>query len=159
MKPRVKICCISNVQEAQLAISAGADALGLVGKMPSGPGVISDNRIKEIAVFVPPPVATFLLTSSTDAASIMQHYQLTQTNTIQIVDALPVAAYQQLREGLPGVKLVQVVHVQGEKSVEEAQRVAEIRCHPVGLWQSWLTCEGIGGHRTYTRLDHQPENL
>lgn len=124
-KPRVKICCISSVQEAKLAISAGADALGLVGNMPSGPGIISDARIREIARVVPPPVATFLLTSHTDGDSILQHHQRAQTNTIQFVDALPTEVYLQLREALPYIKLVQVVHVQGEKSVDEAQRVAE----------------------------------
>lgn len=125
MKPRVKICCISTVQEASVAIAAGADALGLVGEMPSGPGVISDEKIKEITRMVPPPVATFLLTSHISAQGIVQHHQRTYTNTIQLVDAVPEDVYQELRAALPGVRLVQVVHVQGEKSVEEAQRVAE----------------------------------
>ncbi|WP_162052352.1 phosphoribosylanthranilate isomerase [Pontibacter pamirensis] len=125
LKPRIKICCISNVQEAQLAISAGADALGLVGEMPSGPGVIPDALIKAIVMTVPPPVATFLLTSCTDIKSILEHHQRTQANTIQFVDALPIEAYQQVREAVSGIKLVQVVHVQGETSVKEAQRVAE----------------------------------
>ncbi|WP_317048117.1 hypothetical protein [Pontibacter diazotrophicus] len=97
IKPRVKICSISSVQEAQLAIAAGADALGLVGEMPSGPGVIPDARIKEIVMTVPPPVATFLLTSSTAVESIIEHHQRTQANTLQFVDALPVGAYQQIR--------------------------------------------------------------
>lgn len=90
LKPRIKICCIRSVQEAQLAISAGADALGLVGLMPSKPGVIPDVRIKEIVMTVPLPVATFLLTSYTEVQSILEHHQRTLANTIQFVDALPV---------------------------------------------------------------------
>lgn len=43
IQPRVKICCISSVQEAWLAIRAGASALGLVSEMPSGPGIISEE--------------------------------------------------------------------------------------------------------------------
>ena len=47
-KPRVKICCISSVGEAHLAIRHGASALGLVSEMPSGPGVIEERVIAEI---------------------------------------------------------------------------------------------------------------
>jgi len=66
MMPRVKICCIGSVAEAEVAIRHGADALGLVSAMPSGPGPISDELVAAIAATVPPPIATFLLTSLTD---------------------------------------------------------------------------------------------
>ena len=46
---RAKICCIETVGEAALAVRHGADALGLVSEMPSGPGVISEDRIAEIS--------------------------------------------------------------------------------------------------------------
>ncbi len=125
MKPRVKICCISSQEEAALAIRYGAAALGLVGHMPSGPGVITDDLIFEITRRVPPPIGTFLLTSETSAAAIIQHHRITQTNTIQIVDALSSGSYQELRAALPGIKLVQVIHVLNEASVEEALAAAE----------------------------------
>ncbi len=64
--PRVKICCISSVEEAKIAIKHGASALGLVGHMPSGPGVIGDELINQIAKSVPPPISTFLLTNETN---------------------------------------------------------------------------------------------
>ena len=124
-QPRVKICCISSVSEAQMAIRCGAAALGLVGAMPSGPGVISDEQIRTIAQEVPPPVATFLLTSETSAAAIIRHQQRVQTNTLQMVDALAEGAYQEIRVALPGVKLVQVIHVVDEASVDEALALAE----------------------------------
>lgn len=123
--PRVKICCISSVFEAQLAVSYGASALGLVGKMPSGPGVIMDELIAEIAQKVPPPISTFLLTSETSASSIIGHHQKVNTTTIQIVDALAEGTYRQIREQLPAVKLVQVIHVIDERTVEEALQVAQ----------------------------------
>lgn len=123
--PRVKICCISSVAEARLAVAYGASALGLVGKMPSGPGVITDDLIAEIAQQVPPPISTFLLTSETSAASIIEHHQKVNTTTIQIVDALAEGTYRQIREQLPAVKLVQVIHVIDERTVEEAIEVAQ----------------------------------
>lgn len=124
IKPRIKICCISSIEEAQMAISFGASALGLVGNMPSGPGVIEDNLIRSIAQSVPPSIATFLLTSETTAEEIIAHHHRTLTNTIQIVDALIDEKYDALRAALPQVKLVQVVHVINEQSIDEALRLA-----------------------------------
>lgn len=125
MTPRIKICCIADKAEAAMAISYGADAIGLVGKMPSGPGPIADDLIKQIAVTVPPPIATFLLTSEQTASGIIEHHGRTHTNTIQIVDELTDRSYQEIRNALPNVKLVQVIHVVGEQSVEEAAELAE----------------------------------
>ncbi|MEQ1923911.1 MAG: phosphoribosylanthranilate isomerase, partial [Pyrinomonadaceae bacterium] len=122
---RVKICCIANEQEASDAIAFGASAIGLVGAMPSGPGPISDEEIYCIAQSVPPPIAIFLLTSEQTAQGIIAHHQRTKTNTIQIVDELTDRAYHEIREALPHVKLVQVIHVVGEQSVREAAELAE----------------------------------
>jgi phosphoribosylanthranilate isomerase len=125
MRLRLKICCVGSVGEAALAVAHGADALGLVSEMPSGPGVISDELAREIAARVPPPVATFLLTSRQSAAAIIEQQRFVRANTLQIVDRLTHGTYRNLRDALPGVALVQVVHVQGEESVEEALRAAE----------------------------------
>lgn len=125
MKPRIKICCISSVKEAEMAVSFGASALGLVGKMPSGPGPIADELIASIIKIVPPPVATFLLTSETNAEGIISHQQRVHSSTIQIVDALTERNYQLIRTHLPSVKLVQVIHVIDESSVGEAIELSE----------------------------------
>ncbi len=123
--PRVKICCISSVEEARLAVQMGASALGLVSHMPSGPGVIPDELIAEIAHSVPPPVATFLLTSLREADAIVQQHTVCQTSTLQLVDSVAISEIQKLRRRLPSVKLVQVIHVIGDESFEEAKAVAE----------------------------------
>jgi len=124
MITRIKICCISSLDEARMAISAGASALGLVGWMPSGPGVISDEQIFRISLAVPPPIGTFLLTSETSAPGIIKHWHRCHTNTIQIVDAVGEGTYDELRKSLPGVKLVQVIHVLDEHTVEEAVEIS-----------------------------------
>ena len=124
-KSRVKICCISSIAEAALAIRYGADALGLVGNMPSGPGIISDSLIKEIAQTIPPPIASFLLTSETASTAIIEHHQKVQTNTIQIVDALTAGSYAEIRATLPAVKIIQVIHVVNEQSVAEAIHISQ----------------------------------
>ncbi len=124
-KVRVKICCISSVDEALIAIKCGASALGLVSNMPSGPGVIEDSLIRSIAKVVPPPVSTFLLTSKTKPVDIINHYKRVNTSTIQIVDELEDKQYQLLRTELPNVKLVQVIHVVDRNSIDEAIEVSE----------------------------------
>lgn len=125
MKTKVKICCINSENEAQMAIDYGASALGLVAKMPSGPGPISDELILSIAKTIPEHIASFMLTSETSADDIIQHHYRTQTNTIQIVDALAFGTYDQIKKTLPAINIVQVIHVIDESSVEEALSIAE----------------------------------
>jgi len=125
MRIRIKICCISSIKEANTAIELGADAIGLVAKMPSGPGPIPDVLIKQIVHSVPPLIGTFLLTSETSADEIIKHHHRTQTNTIQIVDLLSKGTYSQIKEALPSVKIVQVIHVIDSKSVDLAIRLSE----------------------------------
>lgn len=124
MIPKVKICCISSETEARMAVQAGAAALGLVAKMPSGPGPISDELILQIAQKVPPPIATFMLTSETSSAEIIKHHKRTLTNTIQIVDELSAGTYEEIRAALPTIKLVQVIHVSDEQSIDYAISIA-----------------------------------
>jgi phosphoribosylanthranilate isomerase len=106
-----------------LAIRYGASVLGLVSEMPSGPGVINENLIADISSKVPPPVATFLLTSKQTAEEIIAQHLKTKTNTLQLVDHLPHNELKKLREQLPGIKLVQVIHVLNENSIDEALSV------------------------------------
>jgi phosphoribosylanthranilate isomerase len=122
--PRVKICCIQSIEEADLAIRYGASAIGLVSDMPSGPGPIPETSIAEIASAVPPGVATFLLTCREDAGAIIDQQRECRANTIQIVDRLRSGSYDDIRAALPGVSLVQVIHVRGPEALEEAAEAA-----------------------------------
>jgi len=123
-KPRVKICCIASVAEAWMAIEHGASAIGLVSAMPSGPGPIAEELIAEIAAPVPPGVASFLLTCKQDVASIIDQQSRTRVNTIQICDRLVDGTYEDLRQALPGISLVQVIHVTGPEAVHEALAIS-----------------------------------
>lgn len=122
--PRIKICCIQSIDEARMAIRTGASALGLVSAMPSGPGVISEETITEIAAFVPPPIATFLLTSLQDTEQIIAQHRRCRTNTIQLCDRINKGTHAELIQALPGIKIVQVIHVTGEESVAESIETA-----------------------------------
>ena len=123
-KVKVKICCIQSLDEAKLAIKYGAGALGLVSEMPSGPGVISEDLIIEIKKQVPAHIRTFLLTSKTNTDEIITQYKKCSTSHIQLVDSIGIDVYKKLKDELSAVKLVQVIHVTGEESIDEAVNVS-----------------------------------
>jgi phosphoribosylanthranilate isomerase len=124
VKTRVKICCIKSLEEIELALRYGASALGFVSSMPSGLGPISEDLIAELVPRVPPGVSSFLLTSRQDAESIITPQRRARVNTLQLVDAVSFETLRELRRALPGIALVQVVHVAGTDSLERAQSVA-----------------------------------
>jgi phosphoribosylanthranilate isomerase len=123
-RPRIKVCCIQDEGEAWTAIRLGASALGLVSAMPSGPGVIPEETIARVAARVPPGVATFLLTSLQGAPAIAAQQRRLRTTAVQMVDSLAAESYASLREAMPGIGLVQVIHVRGAESVEQAMALA-----------------------------------
>lgn len=124
MRTRIKVCCIASPAEAHLAVQLGADALGLVSAMPSGPGPIAEEMIAKIVAGVAPPIATFLLTSRTRVDDIVRQHARCRTNTIQLVDALASGTLAELRAALPGISIVQVIHVTGPESVAQALEAA-----------------------------------
>ena len=123
---RFKVCCIRSIEEAALAVRHGAAALGLVSAMPSGPGVIDDDVIRQIALWAPLSTRTFLLTARTDADDIARQVRASATNTVQLVDAVPLPSLARLRCLLPDVRLVQVIHVRDESSVQQALQAAPL---------------------------------
>ncbi len=124
VRPRVKICCIADRAERDLAIAAGAAAIGLVSAMPSGPGVIADDLIRDLAAGVPPGVDAFLLTSRISADEIVAQARAAQPHVLQIVEPVPAEVRARVRAALPGVRIVQVLHVGGEDAVAEARDLA-----------------------------------
>ncbi len=124
VRPRIKICCMASLEEALLAAEHGADAVGLVSEMPSGPGPIPESLIIEIAAALKGRgVRRFLLSSKPDATAIIAQVRRTGVDTVQVVDRLALGTHRDLRVALPGVDVVQVVHVVGERSVREAQEM------------------------------------
>lgn len=105
-------------------MSCGASALGLVSAMPSGPGVVDEDLIAQIIRTVPPPIATFLLTAQQNADAIIEQQHRCRPNTLQLVDAVAESELMRLRHALPGIALVQVIHVMGLESIDEACAVA-----------------------------------
>jgi len=143
--PRVKICCIASIEEAAMAIECGASALGLVSHMPSGPGVISEDRIAEIAARVPPGITSFLLTCKQHSAEIIQQHRRCRTSCIQICDRLTSGSYQELREALPGISIVQVIHVVGPSSIEALEVALHVNAILLDSGNPALEIKELGG--------------
>lgn len=106
-----------------MAIAHGADALGLVARMPSGPGPISDEAIAAIASHIPPGIASFLLSCEQSSAEIISHINRVHTNTLQLVDELSSGTYADIRQAFPHLRIVQVIHVTGEQSITQAKAI------------------------------------
>ena len=124
IRPRVKVCCIASEEEAALAVRMGASAIGLVSRMPSGPGPIPEFRIRDIAQTVPPAVATFLLTCETTAKLIIEQQRFCRTTTLQLVDEVEPGVHARVREALPGISIVQVIHVRDDDALRQSIAVA-----------------------------------
>src|SRR3712207_3593330 len=125
MRTRVKICCMASVEEMRLAVEAGADAVGLVAEMPSGPGPIADELAAEIALAVPPGVTAFLLTSRESGPEIAAHAAAVGVTAVQIVRHVDRNDHDAIRRLDPRLKIIQVVHVEDGGAVELARHYAE----------------------------------
>ena len=123
MKIKIKVCCIKSIEEADLAIQMGASAIGLVSEMPSGPGVISEELAAQISAAIPTGINKFLLTSKEESDSIISQQRRVGADTLQLCNQLSLAQYEELRRAIPRVSLVQVLHVLGEETLEEALRI------------------------------------
>lgn len=137
---------MGSVAEMRLAVRYGAAAVGLVSAMPSGPGVIDDALIGEIAAAVPPGVASFLLTCKTDVTEIIAQQRRLRANTLQLCDRLARGTHRELRAALPGIALVQVIHVGTDESVAEALAVApEVDALLLDSGNQQLAVKELGG--------------
>ena len=124
MRTRIKICCIASIAEARMAIAAGADALGFVGAMPSGARTIAEADIAAVTAVVPPPVASFLLTSELTAEAISAQLRRSRPTTVQIVAHIDPAEAARLAELEPDIRRVQVIHVEGPQALDLIPRYA-----------------------------------
>jgi len=123
---QLKVCCIATIAEAELALAHGADAIGLVSAMPSGPGPIPDADIAVIARATTGRARRFLLTSRTTAHEIAAHVRDAGTDTVQIVDTPSAQLLRDLRRMTEGIALVPVIHVRGADAIAQARALAPL---------------------------------
>lgn len=120
----IKVCCIQDEAELVLAASEGASHGGLVAEMPSGPGPIGDDDIAHLAAMAPRSLTPVLLTARTEPAAIAEHVRRTGVRAVQLVQHVPRATRVALRRTVPGVEIIQVLHVEGPSSLDAARDAA-----------------------------------
>ena len=114
MRTKIKICCIQSADEAKLAFATGADAIGLVSSMPSGPGPIPDSRIRDVISAFPGSMSV-LLSSRTSFDAVRRQVDFCRPAALQLVDHVSPGVRKRLKIEFPDLTLIQVVHVQGEE--------------------------------------------
>ena len=144
--PRIKICCIASVEEAAMAVAAGASALGLVSHMPSGPGVIGDELIAEIAARrsagdrnIPAYLAAKRGRDRHSATFLPDQHDS------DLRSSRCMARIANSRNALPGISIVQVVHVTGPESVEEAAALTDVDAILLDSGNQKLAVKELGG--------------
>ena len=121
---RIKICCMQSASEVALAVAHGADALGFVSAMPSGFGPVPEPLIGTLIAGVPAGVASFLLTCERRADAVAGQVRRLRPTTVQLVDRPDPGCRAALRRVCAGTAIVQVVHVTGAASADEALAAA-----------------------------------
>ncbi len=115
MRTRIKICCIQSADEARLAFAAGADAIGLVSEMPSGPGPIPESRIRTVISAFPDGVSV-LLSSRTSSDAICEQVSHCLPASLQLVDHVSPEIREKVKAEFPDLVIIQVVHVKCEEA-------------------------------------------
>lgn len=131
--PSFKVCCIRTADEMEQAKEAGATWAGLVGAMPSGPGPLPDERIRAMVPGVPGGITPVLLTARATAGEIAGHLEATglaarlrrgRSVGVQLVRHLDAPVRRELKELLPGLAVLQVLHVDGPAALDRMEGLA-----------------------------------
>ncbi|MDR0978393.1 MAG: phosphoribosylanthranilate isomerase [Lachnospiraceae bacterium] len=124
---RVKICGIKNIEDGLKAVEFGADAIGLlVGQEHNSKDFISISTAKEIVNKMPPFVSTVLVTHINNAELIIDMIKKIGVNTVQLHSDIGIVEINKIKENCPNVKLIKLVHIIGEKSIDEVKVYSNI---------------------------------
>jgi phosphoribosylanthranilate isomerase len=123
---KVKICGITNIEDAMQAISFGADALGFqVGMRHKTEDEVSPEEAKAIVASLPPFVSYVMVTHLQDAKTIISLLKLIQkTTTLQLHDDdIDLKEISAIREKIPSVRIIKAIHVVVDGSDSPLQKL------------------------------------
>jgi phosphoribosylanthranilate isomerase len=129
----IKICGTTSERDADLAIRAGANALGFI--MAQSPRQVSDTAAYAIGTIVPKGVETIGVFVNEDPKTLMETARFCRFTGVQLHGDEDAAYISQLRKGLPGTKIVKSI------SATELSDVANLAP------DAWLVDNALPGRR------------
>ena len=114
---RVKICGITSVKDLNIAIEAGADAIGMVVDVAQSPRNITITQAKEIIKATPLFIDTVVVTVPEDINYLVKLNQELKPRILQVHGLENL--YKKIRDKLPYVQLFGAVRVKPGLNIEE----------------------------------------
>jgi len=116
---QVKLCGIKRLEDACLAVEAGADALGfLVGQTHTSADFIAPLTAKAIAATLPSGVTGVLVTHLTDPGDVLDLAALTGLPAVQLHGEIWPEDLARLRRAAPDLTFLKSFHVTDEAGLD-----------------------------------------
>jgi phosphoribosylanthranilate isomerase len=148
---QIKICGITNLEDAQAAARAGADYIGLV-RVP-GPRRVELAAASEIAAAMPSTTAAVLLFRNAPLEEIRAAVEATSIRCVQLHGDEPIAFTLDLLQSLPEVRCIRAFEVHDEAAAEGIRKyLAGVRAAGLALEAVILDSPKSGPHPGYPCL-------
>lgn len=143
MPVRCKLCGIRSRSDLEVAVQAGADAVGFI----SGVTHVSEDALdaeaaRSLASSTPPYVSKVLVTHHQDAGDILRLADFVGADTIQIHGLVDTTALTQVFREAKGRRVTKAVHVTGPDAIDEARSFLDV-CDALHL--DSRTSDRLGG--------------
>ena len=125
---KVKICGITNLEDALHARQLGADFIGIAVEIEKAERSLGRKEAKEIFEHAKGPVPIVVLTSHQKANEIARLCHYLEAEAVQLVGKIPSKEIVKLHRQMPGLKIMKVVRTKNKAALEEAllfQRFAD----------------------------------
>jgi len=115
---RVQIAGIKTIEDALMCVKYDCDAIGLlVGKSHNSDDFISASKAKEIIEALPPFISSVIITHLEDSDEIINILKETNANTVQLHSYIKESEVKKIKEALPYVKILRLIHVSEDGKV------------------------------------------
>ncbi len=119
---KVKICGITNMNDALLAAEYGADFLGFIVDIEKSEDSLSRSVARDLIMQVPLEITPVMVTYLNKASDVVELARFVKPMAIQFHADITVGEIGKIRKALPKMKIIKAVHVTGEKAIDEAKK-------------------------------------
>lgn len=106
----IKICGTTNERDADIAIRAGASALGFI--MAKSPRQVTDPDAYSIGTIVPKGVETIGVFVNEDISTLVQTSRFCKFSGVQLHGDEDASYVAEVRKRLPGIKIIKGTHIE-----------------------------------------------